>query len=55
MTSIRRPPHGSLSLQPTREGIQSMMDFLAGAFPEVTNTKVDNYVDNRLLARLPTT
>jgi ABC-type nitrate/sulfonate/bicarbonate transport system substrate-binding protein len=40
------------SMQPTREGIQSMMDFLAGAFPEVKNTKVDDYVDNRILSRL---
>jgi len=43
------------TLEPTRQGIQSMMDFLSGAFPEIKNTKVDDYIDNRILTRLPKT
>jgi ABC-type nitrate/sulfonate/bicarbonate transport system substrate-binding protein len=41
------------SLQPTLQGIQGMMDFLAGGSPEVRNTKPEQYVDLRVLDKLP--
>jgi len=41
------------SLQPTLPGIQGMMDFLAGGSPEVKNTKPEQYVDLRVLEKLP--
>jgi NitT/TauT family transport system substrate-binding protein len=41
------------SLQPTLPGIQGMMDFLSGGFPAVKETKPEQYVDTRVLDKLP--
>lgn len=42
------------SLQPTLEGIQSMIDFLASStLPRAKNAKAEQFVDNTILSTLP--
>jgi ABC-type nitrate/sulfonate/bicarbonate transport system substrate-binding protein len=41
------------SLRPTMEGIQAMMDFLAGSIPAVAEAKPEQFVDLRFLSDLP--